>query len=67
MSYDAESELHQKLLIIDSLPGKHSITNISVITNATRQTKYFSGPFFLWAIIWYISLREITSFNFWYF
>ena len=46
MSYDAESELHQKLLIIDSLPGKHSITNISEITNATRQTKYFSRPFF---------------------
>ena len=42
MLHDAESDLHQKLLIIDSIPERHLISNISEITNCTKQVKYFS-------------------------
>ena len=41
MLHDGESDLHQKLLIIDSFPGRHLISNISGITNGTIQVKYF--------------------------
>ena len=44
MSHYAESVLCQKLLILDSFLGKHSIRNISEIRNATKQIKYFFGP-----------------------
>ena len=42
MLHDAESDLHQKLLIIDSIPERHLISNISEISNCTKQVKYFS-------------------------
>ena len=38
MSHDPESQFHQKLLIIDSFPGRHSISNISKIINGARNT-----------------------------
>ena len=44
MLHDAESELHQKLLIIDFSPGTHSMSNTSEIRNGTGQIKYFFGP-----------------------
>ena len=46
MWHDTESELCQKLLIIDAFPGKHSISNISGIRNAARQIKFFFEPIF---------------------
>ena len=42
MLHDAESDRHQKLLIIDSIPERHLISNISEISNCTKQVKYFS-------------------------
>ena len=42
MLHDAKSDLHQKLLIIDSIPERHLISNISEISNCTKQVKYFS-------------------------
>ena len=44
MLHDAESELHQKLLIVNSFPGRYLIINILEIRNGTRQVKYFFGP-----------------------
>ena len=41
MLHDAESERHQKLLIVDSFPGRHLIINILEIRKGTRQVKYF--------------------------
>ena len=43
MSQEAESELCQKILIVDEFPGTHFIGNISIITNATKMKKYFFG------------------------
>ena len=46
MSYNAESELHQKILIVERFPGTILIGNISIIISATAVKKYFSGsPF----------------------
>ena len=41
MSHNAERELHQKLLIVDSFPGRHSISDNSGITNTRKQIKCF--------------------------
>ena len=43
MLYDAESELYQKLLVEDILPGTLFIGNISVRKYATKVKKYFFG------------------------
>ena len=46
MSHNAESELHQKILLLEKLPGRTLIGNISIITSATTVKKYFFGsPF----------------------
>ena len=46
MSNNGASELHQKILILDDLPGATLIGNISIIISATAVKKYFSGsPF----------------------
>ena len=46
MLHDAENELHQKILLVDKLPGRTLIGNISIITSATAVQKYFFGsPF----------------------
>ena len=46
MSHNAESELHQKILLVEKLPGRTLIGNISIITSATAVKKYFFGsPF----------------------
>ena len=46
MSHNTESELHQKILIVEKLPGRTLIGNISIITSATTVKKYFFGsPF----------------------
>ena len=44
MLHDAESDFYQKLLIINSFAGRHSISNISEIRNSTGEIKYFFGP-----------------------
>ena len=46
MWHNAESELHQKILLVEKLPGRTLIGNISIITSATAVKKYFFGsPF----------------------
>ena len=46
MSHNAESELHQKILIVDRFPGTTLIGNILIIISATVIKKYFFGsPF----------------------
>ena len=46
MSHNAESELHQKILIVDRFPGTTLIGNILIIISATAVKKYFFGsPF----------------------
>ena len=46
MSHNAESELHQKILIVDRFPGTTLIGNIFIIISATVIKKYFLGsPF----------------------
>ena len=41
MLHDAESERHQKLLIVDSFPGRHLIINILEIRKGTRQNIFW--------------------------
>ena len=43
MSHNAESELHQKILIVDRFPGTTLIGNILIIISATVIKKYFFG------------------------
>ena len=46
MSHNAESELHQKILIVDRFPGTTLIGHILIIISATAVKKSFSGsPF----------------------
>ena len=46
MSHNAESELHQKILIVDRFPGTTLIGNILIIISATAVKKYIFGcPF----------------------
>ena len=46
MSHNAESDLHQKILIVDRFPGTTLIGNILIIISATVIKKYFFGsPF----------------------
>ena len=47
MLHDAESELHQKLLIGDKFPGMLLIGKISVSINATTVKKYFYRTYIL--------------------
>ena len=46
MLHDAESELHQKILIADKFPATLLLCNISIIINATAVKKYFFGSTF---------------------
>ena len=43
MSHNAESDLHQKILIVDRFPGTTLIGNILIIISATAVKKYFFG------------------------
>ena len=46
MSHNAESELHQKILIVDRFTGTTLIGNILISISATAVKKYFFGsPF----------------------
>ena len=46
MSHNAESELHQKILIVDRLPGRTLIGNILIIISAMAVKKgFFGSPF----------------------
>ena len=46
MSHNAESELHQKIFIVDRFPGTTLIGNISIIISATAVKKgFFGSPF----------------------
>ena len=39
--HDVESELHQKILVVDKLPGTTLIGNITIIISATAVKKIF--------------------------
>ena len=43
MSHNAESDLHQKILIVDRFPGTTLIGNILIIISATAVKKYIFG------------------------
>ena len=46
MSHNAESELHQKVLIVDRFPGITLIGNILIIISARAVKKdFFGSPF----------------------
>ena len=46
MSHNAESELHQKILIVERFPGITLIDNILIIISATAVKKgFFGSPF----------------------
>ena len=46
MSHNAESELHQKIFIVDKFPGTTLIGNISIIISPTAAKKgFFGSPF----------------------
>lgn len=44
--HDVESELHQKILVVDKLPGTTLIGNITIIISATAVKKIFFGSAF---------------------
>ena len=46
ISHNAESELHQKIFIVDKFPGTTLIGNISIIISPTAAKKgFFGSPF----------------------